>query len=202
MSDDELPIVANPATGEQLDRLDQQPAETLAEALAAIQERQTQLKEWGALIDDELRRRLQAKGRKLDVYGDWEVELETPFEYEWDSQNAKTVLQRFIDDGVLRASECVGVIKEQPEVIRSEMNKLLSRLAWPERRELEEFRHKRPKGRGRLRVTRSVSLAEAAERALGSGPEGDSPAPAEQPKTPPHVERQQTEKPGLRYWGD
>ena len=64
----------NPATGEILERLDQQPAETLAEALDAINVQETRLKEWRGPIETELRNRLKLRQAKRVVFGDWEVE--------------------------------------------------------------------------------------------------------------------------------
>ena len=69
-------VVVNPATGELLEHLDQQPPETLADALAAIRSRQDDAARMAAALEGELRRRLAMRGRKMAVYGTWEIEAQ------------------------------------------------------------------------------------------------------------------------------
>lgn len=150
--------VIHPLTGELLEHLDQQPPETLAEALAVIHARQTQYKAAATALDDELQRRLMIRGRREAVFGDWEVALEQGNESVWDGDELEAALRALIDQGVLDARECVGVITHDPVVHRTEANRLIGRLSGGARHSIERCRSWRPKGRGRIAVARSVEL--------------------------------------------
>ena len=155
--------VVNLATGEQLECLDQQPAETLAEALDAVRRHQTQAKEWAAALEGELRKRLQVRGRKRDIAGGWELQIEESGGYEWDADDAEDTLRRFVEAGVLRAGELTGVVTHETVVHKREMNVVLGRLADAEQAELKQYRRWVPRGVPRVRVTRSVPLLAANE---------------------------------------
>jgi hypothetical protein len=66
-----MSVAVHPGTGELRGNLAEQNPEWLAEALAAIRERQAQFDEWASALEYELRRRLGT--HKFAVYGDWEV---------------------------------------------------------------------------------------------------------------------------------
>lgn len=150
--------VVHPLTGEVLEHLDQQPPEILAEALAVIHGRQTQYKTASEALAAELMRRLQIRGRNLCTFGAWEVAFEQGNESMWDGDELEAALRVLIDDGVLDARECVGVITHDPVVHRTEANKLIGRLSGGARASIERCRSWRPKGRGRIVVARSVEL--------------------------------------------
>ena len=150
--------VIHPITGEVLDRLDQQPPELLAETLHAIHDRQAQYKTASAALEAELHRRLTLRGRTQSTFGHWEVSFEQGNESVWDGDELETALRALIDDGVLDARECVGVITHDPTVHRTEANKLIGRLSGGARHSVERCRTWRPKGRGRIVVARSVAL--------------------------------------------
>ena len=103
--------VIHPHTGEILDGLDQQPPEVLAECLHAVTARQQALKASADLLDAELRRRLQIRGRNVADFGEWTVQLEQGREAVWDGEQAERVLRELIDEGVLRAGELTDVIE-------------------------------------------------------------------------------------------
>jgi hypothetical protein len=140
------PAVVNPRTGELLQQLSRQPADTLADTLDAIRERQAELKAMIGALEDELRRRLDMRGRSTAVFGEWEVQRDSTREAVWDVAEAEGVLKQLVDDGVLRAGELTGVIARDPVVRRTEMNRVLVKLATPERVLLEACRKWRVKG--------------------------------------------------------
>lgn len=150
--------VVHPLTGEVLEHLDQQPPEVLAEALAAIHARQSQYKTTAEALSDELTRRLRIRGRNAGTFGPWEVAFEQGNESVWDGDELEAALRNLIDDGVLDARECVGVITHDPVVHRTEANRLIGRLSGGARASIERCRSWRVKGRGRIVVARSVEL--------------------------------------------
>ena len=152
--------VIHPLTGEVLERLDQQPPEILAEALAVIHGRQAQYKTAASALEDELRRRLELRGRHQCVFGRYEVSFEQGNESVWDGDELEAALRNLIDQGVLDARECVGVITHDPVVHRTEANRLIGRLSGGARHSIERCRSWRAKGRGRIVVAKSVELPE------------------------------------------
>ncbi len=158
MSATELVRVVHPDTGELLERLDTQPPETLADTLAAVRARQAELKSMNAALEQELRRRMELRGRSLTVFGDYEVCVEGSNESVWDAEELETTLRALVDDGVLVAGELTGIIRREPQVSRAEANKLLGRLSGQAKAAVERCRTWQRKGHGRVRVTRSVQL--------------------------------------------
>jgi hypothetical protein len=150
--------VANLATGEVLD-LGSAPPETLALALDTLRARQQLYKQWGSALEDELRRRLALRDRRSTVFGEWEVEAERArSEAVWDGDEVEAQLRALIDDGVISARECTGVVTHETVVHRAEINRLLGRLSDTARQSIEQFRSWQSSGRGKLRVTKSVPL--------------------------------------------
>jgi hypothetical protein len=147
----------NPATGEILERLDQQPAETLAEALDAINVQETRLKEWRGPIETELRNRLKLRQAKRTVFGDWEVQVAATRESVWDADELEAAIGRLIQDGTVRAGEVADVITRTPVVSRSKAKTLLARLDGTAREQIAAACTWREKP-GRLTVVRSVQL--------------------------------------------
>jgi hypothetical protein len=141
-----------------LEHLDQQHTSTLAEVLLQIRERQDQLKEARQLVEDELRRRMDLRGRRAMVVGDYGLEIKAAKEAVWDADEAEGVLRQLVDDGVLQAREAVGCITHEVVVHRTEINRLLDKLAPAARRTLEQCRRWRTKGSPRLIVERQVQL--------------------------------------------
>lgn len=157
--------VIHPLTGEVLEHLDTQPPETLAEALTVIHARQTQYKDAAAALEDALRRRLIIRGRDQCTFGRYEVTFERGNESVWDGDELEGALRNLIDQGVLDARECVGVITHDPVVHRSEANRLIGRLSGSARASIDRCRTWRAKGRGRIVVVASVALPEPSSQA-------------------------------------
>jgi hypothetical protein len=155
--------VVNPATGELLERLDAQPAEALVDALVAIRERRAALREAEDVVEVELRRRMDLRGRKLAVIGPWEVEVASGNVREWDADALEGVLRELIDDGVVHAAEVTEVIRHETTVSGREALRIAGRLSGPAKAAVERCFVWRKKGGGRLRIERSVELLPAPE---------------------------------------
>jgi len=152
-------LIVHPRTGEVLERLDRLAPETLADALAAVQERQQQLKLAAGALDDELRRRLQVRDSNFAQFGDYEVKLTPRNRAVWDADELEQALREIADAGVMDAGQMTGIIHTETKVSASAANKLLSRLTEKWRRRVKQaqtWQH----DRGTLTVTRSVSLLE------------------------------------------
>jgi hypothetical protein len=147
----------NLATGEVLEHLDQQPAETVAEALALIHAKEAELKQWREPLEADLRRRLKMRGAKLAVFGDWEVEATVKNESEWDAVELEQAMRDLVDEGVIPAADTVDVIVRTPVVSRSKANQLLARLTGDAHQRVGALRTWREKP-GRVTVVRSVQL--------------------------------------------
>jgi hypothetical protein len=190
-------LVVNLATGEVLEHLDHVPPETLAEALEALRDRQTQFKQWQSDLESELRRRLRLLDRKLSVFGEYEVAMTTPQKSEWDVEILEAGIASLVDQGVLKSGEVTEVVDRTPTVRAGEATKLINRLSGEPKRALEAARTWKEQP-GKLTVVRSVQLPAAAERdslALEHGdrrPGPDTPrptGPAELPRAHDLFER-------------
>lgn len=177
---------ANPATGEVLEHLDQQPPEKLAEALDAVHARQAELKRWNDALEAELRRRLKLVKRSLYVWGEWEVEARPSRESDWDVDELRGVLDSLVEDGTVRAGE-VGdiIIQPPPYAARARARELRDRLSGDAREAVEACCTWREKP-AKLTVARSVNLLDAAPAAEETPPVGgrtdrDGTAPAADP---------------------
>jgi hypothetical protein len=150
-------VAVHPGTGEVLERLDEQPPETLAEALEQIYARQAQLKEWEAAIAGELRRRLRLRKSRLVVFGDWEVEASSTRSAEWDAEELEAVIGQLVEEGVVRAGDVADVVTHPTVVAKSKANQMLARLTGDARERVAALRTWTEKP-GRLTVARSVDL--------------------------------------------
>jgi hypothetical protein len=150
-------VAVNPATGEVLERLDEQSGEILAEALHVVHERQAELAQWRDALEGELRRRLKIRQAKLAVFGEWEVQTAGSRESVWDVDELEQALQALVDDGVIQAGDVADVITRKPVVSRSAAKRLLSRLAGPARERIAAACTWREKP-GKVTVVRSVAL--------------------------------------------
>lgn len=152
---------ANPATGEVLDRLDEQPAEKLAEALDAINVRAIEFKRWQGAIETELRRRLRLVNRNQYVWGGWEVVKTRQRESVWDVDELRSVIDSLVEEGTVKAAEVADVIVVPPaQVKREHAKRLASSLNGAARKAVEaccEWKDKR----GSLSVHKSVELVQA-----------------------------------------
>ena len=151
-------LVVHPHTGEVLDDLSTVPPERLADALVALRDRQAEVRRMESAIARELESRLATRQRKLWLVGEYELRLEQGNESVWDADELEVVLRRLVDEGVVSASECVGLISRDPVVSRSEAKRLLTRLDGPAAKAVKDCMTWQPKGRPRLTVTPSLPL--------------------------------------------
>jgi hypothetical protein len=155
-----VPMVVHPHTGEVLGaarELERFGSDELADVFAAIDERMAALREMRTLLDHEIVRRLDERGRSKLVVGDYELSLEPKRESVWDADELDYTLRSLVDQGVIEASEAVGVINTTPTVSRSNAQRLAARLAGKDRDAVEACRSWQM-GRRTLRVVRSIPL--------------------------------------------
>lgn len=149
-------------TAEQfLTDLRNQPSERIAEAADLIAQEQERLSEMAARLEAELRVRLAERGRRQMQAGEWQVRIEggNGRETVWDADELEDKMRILVDSGVLRASECVGVIKREPVVSREAAKALAARLDGQARALIEScYEWRKKKGRGKLNVVRLVPL--------------------------------------------
>jgi hypothetical protein len=150
-------VAVNLTTGEILERLDEQPAETLAEALDAVHRQQDQLKTWARALEAELRARLKVRQAKLVVFGDWEVEVASGRESVWDAEALEQAMRELVDAGVVQAGDLTGIITRQPVVSRAAAKQLAARLTGDAKARVDAACSWKDKP-GRLTVARSVAL--------------------------------------------
>lgn len=161
-------------TGELLERLDEQPADTLAEALHLVHARQAEAKRWEDALEAELRRRLKVRQVRLAVFGDWEVEAASSRESVWDADELEHTMRRLVDEGAIRAGDVANVITREPVVSRSKAKQLASRLDGDAKTAVEAACTWKEKP-GKLTVVRSVQLPAPA----GHHPADAAPVPAD-----------------------
>lgn len=139
--------------------IDLKPDELLANAVDLIRQSVAEEKKILELVEDEIRRRMELKDRKLAVWGDYEIALESSNESVWNAEELETTLQDLVDDGILRAGELTEIIDRTPTVRRREADRVAKRLSGQPRAAVEACRVWRVKGgRARVRVTKSVEL--------------------------------------------
>jgi hypothetical protein len=168
-------VAVNPATGEVLEQLDQQPPELLAEALAAVDARLAEADRWRTALAGELRRRLKLRKTKFTAFGEWEVEASVKRARKWDADQLEVVLRALEADGVIRAGDWTGLITREPTVSGRAALELRGRLDGDALAAVDEAWAWTEKA-GPLTVTRSVQLIpEDVEQA---SPGSDRPARA------------------------
>jgi hypothetical protein len=182
MTDSETPV--HLGTGELLERLDEQPADVLAEALHLVLDREAEAKRWADALAVELRRRLAIRQTKLAVFGDWEVEAATSRESVWDADELEGAMDRLIGEGVIRAGDVADVITREPVVSRSKAKQLASRLTGDARAAVEAACTWKDKP-GKLTVVRSVQLPAPADPPALDAPSAPVSAPAPTPDLNP-----------------
>jgi hypothetical protein len=161
-------------TGELLERLDEQPAETLAEALALVLEREAEAKRWHEALEAELRNRLKIRQTRLAVFGEWEVEASISRESVWDWDELEGVMRQLVDDGVIQAKDATGIIYRETTGYRAAAKRLASILTGDAKAAVEATCTWKEKP-GKLNVVRSVQLP---------APAPADPSPAGDGRTP------------------
>jgi hypothetical protein len=136
-------LVAVSVHGERVgtrDELEQLPVERLAEVMLELDEYTKRMRATRKLIDAELARRLDVRGRDKLAIGDYELHRKTRNESVWDADELELVLRRLVDEGTVDASELVGVIAHETTVGKRRAQEVVDRLAERERRLVEQCR--------------------------------------------------------------
>jgi hypothetical protein len=136
-------LVAVSVHGERVgtpDELEQLPAERLAEVMLELDEASKRMRATRKLLDAELARRLDVRGRDKLHIGEYELHRKSRNESVWDGDELESVLRRLVDEGVVDARELVGVIAHETTVSKREASRLAERLAARERRLVEQCR--------------------------------------------------------------
>jgi hypothetical protein len=136
-------LVAVSVHGERVgtpDELEQLPVERIAEVMLELDEVGKRMRETRALLDAELARRLDVRGRDKLVIGEYELHRKSRNTSEWDADELELVLRRLVDEGVVDASELVGVITHETVVGKRRAQQVVDRLAERERRLVEQCR--------------------------------------------------------------
>jgi hypothetical protein len=155
-----LPVV-HPGTGELLEDLGTVGPERLADLLLAVRDKQAALKEIERVVSDEIRGRMQLRGRRVWVVGNYGLELDTGRESVWDADELEAVLRRLVDDGAVNAGEVTEVIRHQTVVSRTEAKRLASRLHGAAQAAVQQCCTWRDKtGTPRVRVQRQAQLVQ------------------------------------------
>jgi hypothetical protein len=159
----EIVAVVHPVTGEVIGQLRQQPPAVLAEVLFELREHAAEVKRMSKLVDDELRRRLETVGRKITIYGDYEVQVDRQWRRVWDADELESTLRDLVDRGAVHAGELTEVIRHETVVNGTEARRLLSRLSGDALHDLERCFRWHASDASRLIVARSVQLPTAEE---------------------------------------
>lgn len=157
--------VVHPVTGEVIEQLRQQPPEALAEVLLALREHAAEVKRMDKLVDAELRRRLEIVGRRITIYGDYEVQVDRSWRRVWDADELEGTLRDLVDRGAVHAGEVTEVIRHETVVNGNEARRLLTRLSGDSLAELERCFRWHASDTSKLVVARSVQLPTAEEMA-------------------------------------
>lgn len=154
-------LVIDPRSGELLGNARNIEAlgdETVADVRVAIKERIGELRKMLEAVDTDLARRLEIRGRRRMVAGDFEVSYQARRESVWDADELEDVVRGLLDSGVLAAGEVTGLITHETKVSRSQAQRLVDRLGGGERRAVEACRTWREAGRRSVDVVRSIEL--------------------------------------------
>jgi hypothetical protein len=151
-------VVAHPVTGELIESLEAAPPAMLADALLALRERQQQLRAMERQIEDELRRRLAGRERRVIVFGDFEVEARPASRRQWDGDELEGALRELLDRGAVDARDLTDVIRHETVVSGKEALRLMGRLQGDALRLVEACFEWVQAGPLKVTVARSVQL--------------------------------------------
>jgi hypothetical protein len=151
--------LVDPRSGEVID-LTSAPPEQLIDVVLECRRREGLMQTWRRGCENELRRRLG--DRKLAVFGDHEVRVDSGRGKEWDGVMLRDVILDLIDRSVLAAGEIPeGLVTTQVKVDGNAANRLLDRLQGGDREVVAECFRWVQKGRPRLTVNPVPDLGDA-----------------------------------------
>src|SRR5215471_2717013 len=154
--------IVHPGTGELIENLKVIGTEPLADLMLAVRDKLAALKEIEHLASDEIRHRMKFHDRAVWVVGNYGIECKPINRSVWDWDELDGVLRQLVDDGVLHAGECTGVIRKEIKGSAREADRLAKRLDGKPRRMVEGCRVWEQKP-GRVEVVRQVQLLEGTQ---------------------------------------
>jgi hypothetical protein len=154
----------DPRTGEPID-LGAAPPEQLIDVVLECRRREALEQTWRRACEDELRRRMG--DRKVAVFGDHELRVDTGRGKEWDSAMLRNVLTELVADHVITAGEIPDGLIKPPQVNGTLANQLLDRLTGEHRELIGECFRWVQKSRPRLTVSPVPDLADALPQEAG-----------------------------------
>src|SRR5215831_8178500 len=110
-----MPTVIDPRTGEVYDSPADLPSDRLAELAYRLRQAETERRLWRRAVEEELRARLEADGRREAVVGDYQLAVTSGKRREWDA-------------GVLQAGEVAELLTREVKVNGTLARQLLERL--------------------------------------------------------------------------
>jgi len=125
---DSWQVIPHPETGEALN-LRLAPGELLLEVIDKLKGRERGYAQWRRAAEDEILRRMDEAGKKIDIIGDLEVRVRNNNEAHWDPDDTEATLNDLTARGLIAPRFAEGVIVRTITVNRSAINKLLESLA-------------------------------------------------------------------------
>jgi len=122
------PVVADPVTGEVFTGPGDIPSDRLAELAYRLRQAETERRLWRRAVEEELRARLEADGRREAVVGDYHLAVTSGKRREWDADELEGAVQGLIDAGVLQAGEVAELLTREVKVNGTLARQLLERL--------------------------------------------------------------------------
>ena len=153
-------LVIHPVTGEVLGTgrtLEAVGDEDVAEVWIALKAREKELRDMRRIVETELARRCDIRGRPRVLMGNFEVTSKPRRESVWDAEEVERVVRELLDRGVLEARVVTDLIKHETTVSRSNAQSVVDRLSGEDRRALEACRTWQVRGHG-VEVVRSIEL--------------------------------------------
>jgi len=151
------PLV-DPRNGELLD-LGAAESEQLLDVVLYCRHHEGLMQTWRKACEDEMRRRMG--DRKVAVFGDKEVRVDSGRGKEWDGQMLRAVLTELVADHVITAGEIPDDLIKPPQVNGTVANRLLDRLGGEHREMVSECFRWVQKSRPRLTVSPVPDLGDA-----------------------------------------
>jgi len=152
------PPLVDPRNGELID-LGAAESEQLLDVVLYCRHHEGLMQTWRKACEDEMRRRMG--DRKVAVFGDKEVKVDSGRGKEWDGQMLRSVLVDLVEQHVIAAGAIPDGLIKPPAVNGTLANQLLDRLSGEHREVVEECFRWVQKSRPRLTVSPVPDLADA-----------------------------------------
>jgi hypothetical protein len=152
--------VVDPSTGE-LILLSTRSTDLLVDLILELRARVQSYTAWRKAAEAEIRKRLEAEGRRIAVVGDHELSVEASRGRAWDPDDLGLVVRELLDEGHLVAGEVTGLLRKETKVDGRLAQSLLGRLTGEPKSRLEGCFRWELKGTPKLQITPVPNLADA-----------------------------------------